>query len=237
MKHLLLVSGICSALVLGGCSSDDDDSPSTSAAQNASFDVTVTNLTNAQPLSPVAIVMHRSGYHAFVDGETASIGLEVLAEGGDNSDLLTEAQAASEYIVSAGGQGLVTPMQISNTYTLEVPVTELGDVNMSLLSMLVNTNDGFSAVDSLSLSNLSTGQSLTVSAPTWDAGTEANSEAADTIPGQSGVGYSSVRDDIIDRVRFHGGVVTADDGLATSGLGQEHRFDNPTMRVSVTRTN
>lgn len=87
---------------------------------------------------------------------------------------------------------------------------------------------------------------------TWDAGTEANTETAATMPGPAAsaaggggeaAGYDVVRDDLADAVRLHQGVVTsanADDpsreGLSTSVLTEAHRFDFPTSRVVITRT-
>ncbi|MDA0994344.1 MAG: spondin domain-containing protein, partial [Proteobacteria bacterium] len=59
----------------------------------ASFDVTVSNLANAQPLSPIAVIGHRAGYTVFTIGDVASPGLEEMAEGGDNTALLAEAAA------------------------------------------------------------------------------------------------------------------------------------------------
>ena len=59
----------------------------------ATFEVTVSNLTNAQPLSPVAVIAHGDGYNVFTVGEAATAGLEVQAEGGDPADLIAEADA------------------------------------------------------------------------------------------------------------------------------------------------
>ena len=72
--------------------------------------------------------------------------------------------------------------------------------------------------------------------PVLDAGTEANSEAAGTIPGPAdgGEGYNAERDDA-DLVSFHPGVVSADDGLMMSALTSAHRFDNPAVKLSITR--
>jgi hypothetical protein len=69
----------------------------------ASFDVTVTNLTNAQPLSPVAVVAHQSGYSMFVVGSPSTPGFEEMAEGGDNTSLLAEADADTAVTASASG--------------------------------------------------------------------------------------------------------------------------------------
>jgi len=70
----------------------------------------------------------------------------------------------------------------------------------------------------------------------YDAGTEANSETAATIPGPAagGEGYNSTRDDR-DTVGGHPGVISADDGLTGSALDASHRFDNPVARITITR--
>ena len=64
-------------------------------------------------------------------------------------------------------------------------------------------------------------------------------EAPGTIPGPAdgGEGFNAARDDDADRVSMHGGVVSAMDGLITSVLTEQHRFDNPVVGVSVTRVN
>ncbi|HFQ61119.1 MAG TPA: hypothetical protein ENK39_02315, partial [Epsilonproteobacteria bacterium] len=71
---------------------------------------------------------------------------------------------------------------------------------------------------------------------TYDAGTEANSELASTIPGPAGggEGFNAARDDK-DFVSVHEGVVTKDDGLSTSALTQMHKWDNPAASVSIER--
>ena len=51
------------------------------------FTVQVSNLTAAQPFSPVAVIAHTDGM-LWQIGEPASTALELMAEGGDNSELL-----------------------------------------------------------------------------------------------------------------------------------------------------
>jgi len=208
----------------------------------AQLEVRIINLTQAQPLSPVAVIVHNSGYNAFIDGETASTALETLAEGGDNSALIAEAEAAEQYLAHASTEGPVGPNISSDALTLTIEESELESLNLTVVTMLVNTNDAFTALNAVDISNLTVGQSRTFNAPTWDSGTEANSEASGTIPGpadtsEDKVGFDEVRDDILDLVRFHQGVVTNADGLETSILGEIHRFDNPTSRVVITRVN
>ena len=65
---------------LAGCSSSDDpvvvDEPQPAPPATTTFEVTVTNLTNAQPLSPVAVIAHGNGYAVFTLGQPATAGLE-----------------------------------------------------------------------------------------------------------------------------------------------------------------
>jgi len=84
---------------------------------------------------------------------------------------------------------------------------------------------------------LAVGESLMVATRAYDAGTEANSETSATVPGPAGggTGFNVVRDDV-DRVSLHSGVVSNQDGLPTSALSDLQRFDNPTARIVVTRT-
>lgn len=199
----------------------------------AAFEVVMTNLTVAQPLSPPIAVLHREGSHLYQLGESASAALEVLAEGGDGSDVLTEAagaaQAAASAPVGPGG---------TEVLTLELPSDALPGLRLSTATMLVNTNDAFTGLDALDVASLAVGESMTHNGIAYDAGTEANTEMASTIPGPAGggEGFNAQRDDRLDRVTVHGGVVTANDGLASSDLDQRHRWDNPVVRFTITRT-
>lgn len=208
---------------------------------DARFEVTVSNLTLAQPLSPVAVVLHQSGFNSFVDGETANLAMELMAEGGDNTDVLGDAVAAAEHLASASSDGPIAPASIGNAITLTVPEDQLSDIRLTVLSMLVHTNDAFTGANSANVSSMAVGDTIRLTGPTWDAGTENNDEQGANIPGPNfgGEGFNSARDDIIDRVRFHQGVVTAasvESGDMNSDLMERHRFDNPTSRISITRT-
>lgn len=236
----LLLTGVV-AFGLAACSDSDNDlpTPPTPPAPPTtpdptpvtySYQVTVTNLTYAQPMSPVAVVLHNEG-NLFMLGESASNAIEVMAEGGDNSGLLELDVALS----SASSEGILMP---GASATVDVEVTDTMPMSISLATMLVNTNDAFTGVNAISLADLEVGESISLVTSSYDAGTEANSEMAGTIPGPAdgGEGYNEVRDDRIDMVTMHSGVVSQDDGLTTSVLTQAHKFDNPTMRVSITRS-
>lgn len=207
--------------------------PPPPADPGRTFEVTVINLTAAQPFSPVGVFLHDSSQQVFSVGTPASVALETMAEGGDVSALITEIDSFSEL----AGDAPIGP-GASNTYTISIDAQPSAELELSVMTMLVNTNDAFTGVNGADITALEAGQSRLFTAIAYDSGTENNTEAAGSLPGPAdgGEGFNAVRDDINDQVTMHSGVVTVDDGLATSILGQVHRFDNPVARVRITRT-
>ncbi|MEM9255314.1 MAG: spondin domain-containing protein [Pseudomonadota bacterium] len=230
-------------LFLAACSDNDNDAaadtttpapaPAPAPLTNASFEVAVTNLTLGQPLSPIAAVIHDDSYRAFRTGEPASAGLELLAEAGDNSGLLDEVQGAGE----TSGSAPVAP-GASDLISVEIEGDDVTGMHLTVMTMLVNTNDAITGINGIDLSDMPVGSSRTLSTIAYDSGTEANSETAGTIPGPAGggEGFNAIRDDIVDHVTAHAGVVTSQDGLMSSDLTQTHRWDNPVARFTITRT-
>ncbi|MEZ8141706.1 hypothetical protein A1OO_03135 [Enterovibrio norvegicus FF-33] len=208
------------ALLLAGCPLQKE------------YTVTVENLTDAQPMSPVTLVTHRKNFDLFEVGQPVSVALEKLAESGDNSDVLTyKKQRSVEDAVS--GKAPLGP-GASETFTLQ-----LGNQKtrfLSVASMLVNTNDALVAQSGIDLRKLKPGQSMTITLPVWDAGTEANSESQGSVPGPAagGEGFNADRDDA-NRIRIHPGVLSQDEGLSSSALSYRHRFLNPGAKITIKR--
>lgn len=237
-KHpLRRIGGALSIITLGAllsaCGGDDDDNM-------AMYEVTITNLTAAQPLSPAAVILHNAEWTGFTTGSPASAGLELLAESGDNSDYLADADADKYVRGSASGTGVILPGN-SETLMLETKSKKLDSLLLSTTVMLVNTNDAIAAISGQSIADLEVDESMMLTALSYDTGTEANSETADTIPGPAAStgaqeGFNATRDDIRDAVYAHPGVVTSDDGLSTSVLTADHRWDNPVMSIVIERT-
>lgn len=247
-KQLSLVSALLATTALTACG-DSDSSPTAQATptpvvtmtpmpmvtmtpypkSNYAYEVEVTNLTHAQMMSPIAVGLHYEG-SVFTVGQPASKALEVLAEGGDNSQLLADEMWAS----SMSGEGGLMP---GATQQLTIQTDDMMAMKLSLTTMLVNTNDAFTGINALSVKDLMVGESISLKTRSYDAGTEFNSELKATIPGPAGggEGYNSERDDVNDIVTMHPGVVSYDDGLMTSELSQAYRFDNPTLSISITR--
>ncbi len=224
---------VCTVLLASfyftGCSNSSSSSP---APSSLDFEVAVVNATNNQPLSPVVVVAHSDSYSVWTVGSAASTGLENIAEGGSNSELI--ASLSSEDAASASGADAIGP---GGSETISITTDSATQTLITIATMLVNTNDAFAGLRSVDVSGLASGESMTLHANVYDAGTELNSESLGTMPGPAdgGEGFNAARSDINDVVRGHGGVVTADDGLSSSVLNQSHRFDNPGIIVTITR--
>jgi len=219
----------------GGGNNNSGSNIATTPAE-AIFRVTVSNLTNAQPLSPVAVVAHSVGFSPFTVGQAATQGLERLAEEGDNSEFLTEAQANSSVLTTESGTAPIAPAN-SESFDIVVDSSQPGVLQLSVMTMLVNTNDAFSGLNAVDIGALQPQESMTLHSAAYDAGTELDSELAAHIPGPAanGEGFNNARDDETDQVTMHNGVITSDDGLTNSVLIEQHRFDNPVTQITITR--
>ncbi len=203
------------------------------------FTLQLTNLTANQPFGPVAVVLHPPPDALWLPGESASEALEVLAESGDPQPLLDAADSRTDVVRAFGGSGVISPGS-SETFTFTLTGDELSadrPLAVTLATMLVNTNDAFAGASGEALPDLGIGERRIWYLPAYDAGTEANSETAATIPGPAagGEGFAAGRDDQ-DRIAIHPGVISAQDGLADSVLDGSHRWDNPVLALELTRT-
>lgn len=222
--------------IVTACSSNSNNGgiSGSNTPVSRTYRITVTNITHNQPISPAAVVMHSEAYVAWRIGEAASGPLELLAESGDPSDFITAAQGNPNVLATATGSGVVLP---GATDSVDVSFTTSTAIRLSAATMLVNTNDAFSGLDAQSIDALDVGQSASYLLPAYDAGTESNSESAGSIPGPAagGEGFNPARDDS-DFVRIHPGVVSVQDGLGSSTLDGSHRWDNPVVKLTITRT-
>lgn len=236
MTHKRLTASMVFATLftLSACSDNDNDSmdtpePPPVPVPTQDYRVTVTNLTANQPMSPIALIRHQADMTAWQTGGAASLPLETLAESGDSAGFAD--MEGVDALVK--GQGILAP-GMKESIELKLSPDEVASI--SVLTMLVNTNDAFAGLNSVSLVDLAVNATVTFNSIAYDAGTEANSEAKGTIPGpaDSGEGFNATRDDV-DRVHAHPGVISADDGLANSVLSASHRFDNPVLTISIER--
>ena len=235
---LLSSLALSSSILLTACggSDNDNDAPAETESPtteiNAIYEVTVTNATNAQPLSPPAFIIHNDGYPAWETGVAASPGLEILAESGSPEDFISEKQDYA--LTDTAGDNAIIP-GANASVSLETEWNE--GLQITVATMLVNTNDAFTGTTGFAIGQLAVGESISQLTRIYDAGTEENSETSESIPGPAanGEGYNSERE-TSDFVAIHSGVVTQDDGLSTSVLTEAHRFDNGAMVVRIERT-
>lgn len=234
-KNYFLTVALLLSLGLSACS-DDDDPVMPTQPIDASYTVTVTNITNGQPLTPLAVILHESTYAAWTLGDPASQGLENLAESGNPAIFVTESFISPGVIdTSASGNGPFGP-GTQESVSLTIPYT--ADLQLSVATMLANTNDAFTGVNNWKIGDLAVGESATVLTKVYDAGTEKNTETSATMPGPAagGEGFNSARDDI-NVITIHPGVVTTDDGLTGSALNETHRWLNTAAKIVVLRSN
>ncbi len=160
-----------------------------SAESERTYEVTVTNLTTGQIMTPYVVATHDDSYRLFGRGLYASAGLQQVAENGDVPVLVAELAAnpaVNDVQVAAPAAGPpVFPGQ-SVSAVVEASTTSR---YLSVAGMLICTNDGFGGVSSVKLPEVS----KTVYAYAWDAGTEINTESyADLVPPCDGSGLSGM---------------------------------------------
>jgi len=193
---------------------------------NASYYVHVTNLTRGQILSPPIVVSHSDDVALWDVGTPASPELAAVAEDADGAGLL--ALAASTPLVTDVAVG-PAPLPPGQTVVLEVAAAKPFD-KITVLGMLVVTNDAFFGVNSIDLPFRRMKE--TRYAVAYDAGSEANNESCDFIPGPP-CGNAGVR--ATDGAE---GFVHVHAGIHGGGDLDPATFDwrNPVVRVQIQST-
>ena len=135
------------------------------------YRVAITNVTKDQIFSPPVLATHEAGFRVFMAGAPASAELVKVAEDGMNGPLATMLGASPEVfdVVAAGA-----PILPGATAYYEIHSKGKAD-SMSIVGMLVSTNDGFFGVNARKLSSKSR-RSMSFSAVAYDAGSEGNNE-------------------------------------------------------------
>jgi spondin N len=223
--------------------------PAADARRADTFEVTFTDLTSGQPLTPAVAATHRGKNEVFRVGREASFELKEIAENGNNEPMLTRlgsdddvsdvVEAPGGPLVPAGSPGDAMFGQ-STTFSISA---DRGARFLSLASMLICTNDGFTGVNALKLPKR-VGNSVTVDTLGYEAGTEANTEDfADIVPpcqgligvssGEPGTGASDPALAQNDVIRHHPGITGRRD--LVPGV---HGWDTsaPVARITVTAT-
>ena len=148
----------------------------------------ITNVTKDQIFSPPVLVTHEAGFRVFMAGAPASAELVKVAEDGMNGPLATMLGASPEVFDVVAAGAAILP---GATAYYEIHSKGKAD-SMSIVGMLVSTNDGFFGVNARKLSSKSR-RSMSFSAVAYDAGSEGNNEDCDFIPGPCAMGSTNFR--------------------------------------------
>jgi hypothetical protein len=220
MKKLLALAVVAALMMVVGCSKQSPMSSSTPSAiessseemgrrggianATATYKVVIENLTPnngggaSQPFSPLVIATHNPKFHIFRDGKMASYELGRIAEDAQSTGLLNMLGSAPRVYDYAMGDGVVLP----GSSTELMVEARVGFRQLSLVGMLVNTNDGFVGADGLRLPKFGSEMHYLYA---YDAGTEKNTEMTDHIPGPC-CGNPGVRVPENKRISTHDGI-------------------------------
>lgn len=151
-------------------------SSSVNAGKAAVYQVTITNVTNSINFTPILVASHRKGVSIFEPGSAASDELVAIAEGGDIGPLAAQLEDNHRVADVENSAGLLLP---GESVTVSVSAKH-GAGHISLAAMMLPTNDGFIALNSVKAPLYGT---LTYYSPGYDAGSEPNDELCVSIPG------------------------------------------------------
>jgi hypothetical protein len=244
-KFLLPAAALAVSLFLFGCSQDSPTSPApadpaaaaAAAADksgghvdhgSARYEIVIENLTPAtgpgasQPFSPPVVATHQRGMHIFRPGRFASEAVAQLAEDAVSGPLVEMLENSPHVQAVAMGGDVILP---GGEMRLEIGASRARD-RLSLVFMLVNTNDGFGGLDGVDLPRHG---ARTYLVNGWDAGSELNTELTSDIPGPC-CGSPLMGTDEHRRIRHHRGLTGA--GELDPGL---YGWRGPVAKVTLRR--
>lgn len=204
------------------------------------YSISVTNLTSGQPFTPPVIATHSRSLRLWRTGRRASEGVRQIAENGDLAPMLGslgESSAVNEFLVAEGPS--IPPVLPGETVTIDIEGSRRARY-FSVISMLICTNDGFAGVTRTRLPSR-VGQTRTLRARAYDAGTEINTgdfeeivppcaplTGVETVKQGSGMSNPELFEN--GRVRRHRGIRGAEDLIP-----EIHGWRGPVAKIEVTR--
>ena len=214
-----------------------------SSAMAEVLDIEVTNLTQGIYFTPLLVTAHPDTADLFSVGDTASSEIQAMAEGGDISGLAMLADNLGAQTLENPAAGLLAP---GNTTMISDMSTGEND-RLSIVAMLLPTNDGFVGLDSWKIPDTAGTYTLYLNA--YDAGTEANDEIINgggapgvqgipANPGENGGTNASGVTSIEANQMIHvhrGNIGDTEVAGGISDLDSRiHRWLNPVAKVTVT---
>jgi hypothetical protein len=251
MHFLPIVCSALALLVLAGCDAAgvyDTDAGTPAAASSGDvraadaaehvYQVTIENLMDGQPLSRPVLATHTNRARFFEVGANASEGIRLIAEFGQTSVAVAEleAQPGVLHVVESGVPIHRVGGPGANSVAFEIRAAANAN-RLSLATMLVCTNDGFTGLDGVMLPRGFRAQVFYAVA--YDAGTHENVEQTEyLVDSCHGIGPvpfpdgpdGNMRAPEEDVIRKHPGI--AGDGFLDPAV---HGWEDPVIRVTVQR--
>ena len=203
------------------------------------YEVTITNLTSGQPFTPPLVATHRKSIDLFEVGQPANTAIQEIAENGNLDPAVALATGSKQVSDAQVALGEVPPLLPGASRTVTVSAVP-GAENLTWVSMLICTNDGFTGLDTLRLPR-NVGDSSVHQTSGYDAGTEINTESwSDLVPpcapltgfgDQGGTGMTNPE-------LAENGVITMHPGITggTDLAPAVHGWSGPVAMVEITRT-
>ncbi len=208
------------------------------------IEVKITNLTSGIFFTPLLVSAHSVDSKLFTAGEEASDSLQMMAEGGDISGLVNDLTNEGANLVENPASGLLGAGK-STTTTIDID-RRAGNKYLSIVAMMLPTNDGFIALNSAKIPKKPGVYKYVLNA--HDAGTEANNEiingagapnalgipaAPDGTGGENATGLPATAEGF---VHIHKGIIgDLDSKGGISDLNTlTHSFINPVASVVIT---
>jgi len=206
------------------------------------LDIKVTNLTQGMYFTALLVTAHPDTADLFNVGDSASSEIQAMAEGGDISGLVSLVDSVRAVSSENPAGGLLAP----GTSTMITDMSTGANDRLSIVSMLLPTNDGFMGLDSWKIPDTAGTYTLYLNA--YDAGTEANDEIVNGggaagvagIPanpgangGENATGVTSTESN--QMVHIHRGNIgdTDAEGGISDVDSRIHRWLNPVAKVTV----
>ncbi len=207
------------------------------------IEVKITNLTSGIYFTPLLVSAHTKDAQMYKAGDVASANLQKMAEGGDISGLVSDLDAKNANTISNPAKGLLAP----GKSTMTSISTDDNNDYLSIVAMMLPTNDGFIALNSIKIPDAKGVYKFVLNA--HDAGTEANDEIingggmpntagipADPVNGANkatgATGIDAKKEGFISIHR--GNIGDFDNTAGKSDLDAKiHRFLNPVASVIV----
>jgi hypothetical protein len=207
-------------------------------AQNVNrvYEVTITNLTTGQLLSPPVLAAHSADYAVVQVGEKASEGIWTVAEQGNPMKLAEQLRATPEVASVVVADGPVHRIGGPGENSVSLRIESHGADRLSVAMMLGCTNDGFTGLSSVPLSRGMV--PVTYYGAAYDAGTERNNQLWSSMPDGCNALGPAPRDadgqndrDLTDEpITMHPGIIAA-----AGDLGPEFAWGEAVVKITVQR--